>query len=78
MQIKHIKFLQTRDRFIVLHQDPNEMPLYHGTSGTETSLIYIGAEGLDFRLARRGFLGRSNFLAKCIVLAGQYYYLLPR
>ena len=79
IQNKHIwfKFLQTRDRFLALQQDPNEISVYHGTGGTEPSLIYTGTEGLDFRFAREGYWGRSNYFAESILLADQFSYQIP-
>ena len=80
IQNKHIwfKFLQTRDRFLALQQDPNEISVYHGTGGTEPSLIYTGTEGLDFRFAREGYWGRGNYFAESILLADHFSYQIPR
>ena len=73
-----LKFTQSRDRFLALGQDLNEMSVYHGTSDTEPRHIYTGIEGLDFRLAREGLTGRGNYFSREILLANEYAYKVPR
>ena len=72
-----LRFTQSKERFIALNQESNEIVAYYGTSDTNLSLIHTGIEGLDFRMSSTVPWGRGNYFAEDVTMTNRFAFKIP-
>jgi len=58
------QFQNEKEELKIKHgKDPEIQVLFHGTSGTDPSMIYTGEEGFDMRFSSGGMWGQAVYFA---------------
>ena len=68
------KYNQSRERFITLGIQPNEMSVFHGSSNHDPKHIYQCIEVFDFRLVNVVMWGRGNYFCNDVRMADMFAY----